>query len=660
MKLTKMHGIGNDYLYFHEEVPVDVKELAVRLSDRHKSLGSDGLIYICRSECADFRMRIFNADGSEAAMCGNGIRCVGKYVYEKGLTDKEHLQIETNSGIRSLQLEVHNGIVRSVTVDMGTAQVAKPEDLEADGQIYAVVPVSTGNPHAVIFTDESGLSQAEKTGPLIEHHPRFPGGVNTEFVQILGDNRIRIRVWERGSGITMACGTGACASAAASVASGYCKAGQPVHAILDGGELEITVMEDMRILMKGPAQFAYEAEIRDEYEKPIVNRYYADLKDSYLFAGISAQLQEFQKNNPGKRLLRLGIGDVSLPLCPAVIDALHHAVTQQGYIGTFHGYMPECGDPKLRERIAGYYKSGGVGIESSEVFVSSGASDELGDILHLFDRGLPTMLMEPAYPAYADANIMEGRTILYIETGPEDSFVPMPPDYDVTALIYLCSPNNPTGASYNRDQLQKWVDYANRTGSVIIFDAAYEAYITDEDVPHSILEIENAETCAIEICSLSKTAGFTGTRCGYTVIPHSLKRDGQSLNAMWVRNRTTRTNGISYILQKGAEAVFTEQGMREVKEMISVYRRNAKVFMKALDEAGLWYTGGRNAPYVWVRCPDGMDSWEYFRMLLEKAQIVGTPGEGFGKCGEGYIRFSMFASYEDVLEAGRRIIAMNG
>lgn len=387
-----------------------------------------------------------------------------------------------------------------------------------------------------------------------------------------------------------------------------------------------------------------------------MNHHYTDVKESYLFADIRKRIDTWLKKNPGGKVLRLGIGDVTQPLMPSVIQALHEAVEDQTHAETFHGYMPECGDPGLRQAIAKWYQQRDIPVEWEEVFISSGASDELGDILHLFDRSLAAMIPEPAYPAYADANIMDGRKIIYPEIDADHGFMPVPPAEDIQALIYLCSPDNPTGAACTRQCLEQWIEYAGRTGSVILFDAAYESFVQEKNIPRSIYEIEGAKGCAIEISSLSKTAGFTGTRCGYTVIPLSLEREGLSLNKMWVRNRTTKTNGVSYILQKGALAVFSEQGQREAAELREVYRRNARNFMQALDEAGLSYTGGKNSPYIWMKCPDDHGSWETFDILLEKGQIVATPGAGFGESGEGWIRFSMFADEEDIREAGRRII----
>ena len=385
----------------------------------------------------------------------------------------------------------------------------------------------------------------------------------------------------------------------------------------------------------------------------IPNTNYKNLKDSYLFYNIAQKTKAYLEEHPDKKLLRMGIGDVSLPLCDAVIKALHEAVDDQSTKERFHGYMPECGDPALRQTIADYYKKRGVELTSEETFVSGGASDELGDILDLFGKGKTVMIMEPAYPAYVDANIMSGNQVVHVSSGEENGFLPVPGTATGIDVIYICSPNNPTGATFDKEKLKLWVDYAIKNSSVIIFDAAYEAFIEETDIPHSIYEVEGAKKCAIEISSLSKTAGFTGTRCGYTVIPKELEMDGMNLNEMWVRNRTTKTNGVSYIIQKGAAAVFTEEGQRQIKENISVYKNNAKCLMETFDKLGIWYTGGKNAPYIWIKCPNNMGSWEFFDLLLNEIQVVGTPGEGFGKCGEGYFRFSTFGSVEDTKEAKR-------
>lgn len=387
------------------------------------------------------------------------------------------------------------------------------------------------------------------------------------------------------------------------------------------------------------------------------NMYYDQLKESYLFYNIAQKTKKYLELHPEQRLLRMGIGDVSLPLCDAVIRALHEAVNEQAEKESFHGYMPECGAVFLREAIAEYYKKNGIQLSVEEVFVSSGASDELGDILDLFDRENSALVIEPAYPAYVDANTMAGRKIIHLASGKENGFLPEPGEDAKANILYICSPNNPTGAVFSYEQLQKWVDFANENGSVILFDAAYEAFI-EEDFPHSIFELEGAKTCAIEICSLSKTAGFTGTRLGYTVIPKELRRNGMNLNEMWVRNRTTKTNGVSYIIQKGGAAVFTEEGQKQIHSNIRIYKKNARVLMEVLDKLGIWYTGGKNAPYIWMKCPEGMGSWDLFDYLLNEIQVVGTPGAGFGECGEGYFRFSTFGSPEDTKEAAKRLLAL--
>lgn len=387
--------------------------------------------------------------------------------------------------------------------------------------------------------------------------------------------------------------------------------------------------------------------------KPNMN--YANLKDSYLFFGIAQKVKKYSEEYPDKKILRLGIGDVSLPLAKTVISALTEGVNDQAEKSSFHGYMPECGAPFLRTTIAEFYRKRGVNIADDEVFVSSGASDELGDILDLFDKENSALVIEPAYPAYVDANVIAGRKIIHLPSSMENGFTPEPDENSVADIIYICSPNNPTGAVFTKEKLKKWVDFANAHGSVILFDAAYEAFIEDENIPHSIFEIESAKTCAIEICSLSKTAGFTGTRLGYTVIPKTLERAGMNFNAMWVRNRTTKTNGVSYIIQKGGAAVFTDQGQKEIKENIAYYKENAKILMRVLDECGIEYTGGKNAPYIWLKCPNNLGSWEFFDLLLDKIQVVGTPGEGFGSCGEGFFRFSTFGSREDTIAAADKL-----
>ena len=390
------------------------------------------------------------------------------------------------------------------------------------------------------------------------------------------------------------------------------------------------------------------------------NAHYRELQSSYLFYNISLKTKAYCEAHPGTKLLRLGVGDVTLPLCSEVIKALHEAVEDQAHKERFHGYMPECGADFYKKVLKEYYEQRNVLLEEEEIFASSGASDELGDILDLFSADNTVLVMEPAYPAYVDANVIAGHRIIHYPSDASDGFTPLPKEGLSADVIYICSPNNPTGAVFTKEKLKKWVDFANETGAVILFDAAYEAYIKDESLPHSIYEVEGSRSCAIEISSLSKTAGFTGTRCGYTVIPKALVRQGMCFNDMWVRNRTTKTNGVSYILQRGAAAVFTPEGQRQIHENIGVYKKNAAVLMEALDRCGIRYFGGKNAPYVWMQCPNGMGGWELFDFLLEKAQIVGTPGEGFGACGTGYFRLSSFGSPEDTAEAARRIVALFG
>lgn len=384
--------------------------------------------------------------------------------------------------------------------------------------------------------------------------------------------------------------------------------------------------------------------------------HYTELKDTYLFNTIYRKTDEYLAAHPGKRVLKLGVGDVSYPLCKKVIEALHEAVDDQSRIETFHGYMPEHGAMFLREAIAKYYSGWDVDMTTDEVFVSSGACDDLGDLLEMFDRDNTVLVIEPAYPEYVDTNLLYGRKVIHLPAGEGDGFLPLPDESIDADIIYICSPNNPTGSAYTREKLKKWVDYANKKDAVILYDAAYEIFIEEDDVPHSIYEIEGADTCAVEVCSFSKTAGFTGTRVGYTIVPSKLERMGVNLNALWSRNRETRTNGISYILQKGASAVFTPEGQEQIHESISVYKKNAKVIMDAIDKCGFWYVGGKNSPYVWMKCPNNMGSWEFFDYLLNKLQIVGTPGVGFGSCGEGFLRLSAFGDPDDTQEAAKRIV----
>ena len=386
-----------------------------------------------------------------------------------------------------------------------------------------------------------------------------------------------------------------------------------------------------------------------------VNRNYSHLEESYLFSTIAKKVAAFQAENPKTEIIRLGIGDVTLPLCNAGVEALHQAVEEMGRKDTFHGYGPEQGYPFLKSSIRGHYAVRGVQLEPDEIFVSDGAKSDLGNILDLFDIDNTVLIPDPVYPVYVDTNLMAGRKIVYLDANQENGFLPMPDERVKADLIYLCSPNNPTGAVYTKEQLKQWVDYATQCGAVILFDAAYEAFVQEEELPRSIYEIEGAKECAIEFCSFSKTAGFTGTRCGYTVVPMALKREGMSLNHMWLRRQTTKFNGVPYIVQKGAAAVFQEEGMRQIRENIAYYQQNAKTIGDTLDDLGIWYTGGKNSPYIWLKCPHQMKSWEFFDWLLQKAHVVGTPGAGFGKNGEGFFRLTSFGDQEKTREAMQNI-----
>ncbi len=385
-----------------------------------------------------------------------------------------------------------------------------------------------------------------------------------------------------------------------------------------------------------------------------INEHYLQLKESYLFSEIAKRVREYTAAHPEQRVIRMGIGDVSRPLCPAVIKQMQAAVAEMGRAETFHGYGPEQGYDFLRGAVAGYYANRGITLDPDEIFISDGAKSDLGNILDLFSRDNTVLIPDPVYPVYVDTNIMEGRTIHFLEANQQNGFLPLPQDDTQGDLIYLCSPNNPTGAVYSRAQLQAWVDFALAHRSLILFDAAYEAFVSDGS-PRSIYEIEGARRCAIEFCSLSKTAGFTGTRCGYTIVPQALVFDGAPLRRLWLRRQTTKFNGVSYVVQRAAMGVFTPEGQAQTRESIEYYKRNARCMTDTLDRLGIWYTGGKNSPYVWLRCPGNMDSWAFFDKLLHEAQIVGTPGEGFGQCGQGYFRFSAFSSHEDTQEAMARL-----
>ena len=383
----------------------------------------------------------------------------------------------------------------------------------------------------------------------------------------------------------------------------------------------------------------------------IPNTNYRQLEESYLFSEVARRVSAYSKNHPEKEIIRMVIGDVTRPLCSAVVDAMKQAVEDMGKPETFHGYGPEQGYDFLREAIKGYYAENNVKLDMDEIFISDGAKSDLGNILDLLDQKNTVCIPDPVYPVYVDTNIMDGRKIVFADATEANGFLPLPDDSLTADVIYLCSPNNPTGAVYNREQLKLWVDYANEHHALILFDAAYEAFITDPELPRSIFEIDGARSCAVEFCSLSKTAGFTGTRCGYTVVPKELNFGGMRFNKMWLRRQTTKFNGVSYIVQRGAQAVFTPQGHRQIKENIAYYHGNAAIITGALDELNIWYTGGKNSPYIWLRCPDGRNSWDFFDYLLDSAGIVGTPGAGFGKNGERYFRLTAFSNRENTVKA---------
>ena len=389
-----------------------------------------------------------------------------------------------------------------------------------------------------------------------------------------------------------------------------------------------------------------------------INSNYLKLNESYLFSEIAKRVKQYTAANPDKPVIRMGIGDVTRPLCPAVINALSAAVEDQGRAETFHGYGDEQGCGFLREALKGYYKSFGVELSENEIFISDGAKSDLGNILDLFSADNTVLVPDPVYPVYVDTNTMDGRKIIYAGADESNDFLPLP-DKNVKAdIIYICSPNNPTGAAYDRNGLKQWVDYANENGSVILFDSAYESFIADDTLPRSIYEIESAKQCAIEFCSLSKTAGFTGTRCGYTIVPTALKVDGTQLNKLWLRRQTTKFNGVSYIVQRGAAAVFSDEGQKQIRADIEYYRTNAKIITETLDECAVKYFGGKNSPYIWMKCPDNMNSWEFFDRLLNEIQVVGTPGEGFGKNGINFFRLTSFSTHENTAEAMSRLKSM--
>lgn len=389
-----------------------------------------------------------------------------------------------------------------------------------------------------------------------------------------------------------------------------------------------------------------------------INEHYLELEDSYLFSTVARKQREYQQAHPEKKVIRLSIGDVTLPLAPVVIKAMEDAVKEMGSKETFRGYGPEQGYDFLREAVQAYYQGHGVSLDVDEIFISDGAKSDLGNLLDIFSLDNTVMIPNPVYPVYQDTNIMLGRQVIYAEAGEENGFLPLPDPAVKADIIYLCSPNNPTGAVYSREQLAAWVDYAKKNDAVILYDAAYECFIRDDETPHSIFEIEGAKECAIEVCSFSKTAGFTGTRCGYTVVPMALVSDGTPLNHLWLRRQTTKFNGVPYIVQRGAAAVFTEEGQKQVREAVDYYRENAKIMVEGMKKMGIWFTGGVNSPYIWMKCPGGRTSWEFFDYLLENAGVVGTPGSGFGRNGEGYFRLTAFGDQAETREAMERMIAL--
>ena len=385
-----------------------------------------------------------------------------------------------------------------------------------------------------------------------------------------------------------------------------------------------------------------------------INVNYNNLKQSYLFKDIATKVAAYKKANPDKKVISLGIGDVTLPLAEKVVEALKKASDEMGNAETFKGYAPDQGYDFLREKIALHYKKRNVDLDISEIFVSDGAKSDVGNITEIFSRDNTVLIPDPVYPVYMDTNVMDGRKIIFSDANADNDFLAMP-DERHADMIYICSPNNPCGSVYTKEQLKKWVDYANKNDAVILFDAAYEAFITNEKLPRSIFEIDGAEKCAIEFCSFSKLAGFTGTRCAYTIIKKELKLDGFSLHDMWVRRQSTKLNGVSYVIQRAAEAVFTDEGMAQCKNNIKYYLDNAKLISALLKEKGIYHTGGTNSPYIWLQCPNNMKSWEFFDLLLNKISVVGTPGSGFGANGEGYFRLTSFGSRENTIEAVERL-----
>ena len=390
---------------------------------------------------------------------------------------------------------------------------------------------------------------------------------------------------------------------------------------------------------------------------PYINENFLKLEKNYLFINIAKKINEFIANNPDKKdnIIRMGIGDVTLPLAPCVVEAVKKGVEEMGVKETFKGYEDSgTGYDFLKEAVSNYYKSFGVDVPADDIRISDGAKSDCGNIVDIFSDKNTVLISDPAYPVYVDSNLMSGREVIYIDSTQENGFNAVPDPSVHADLIYLCSPNNPTGAAFTTAQLKAWVDYALDNKAIIIYDAAYEAFITEEDVPRSIFAIEGAKKCAIEICSLSKTAGFTGLRCGYTVVPKELEvvtEDGTVVNVsqIWGRRQGSKFNGVSYPVQCGAAAVFSEEGQKQCAENLEYYKENARIIAKTFDELGIWYSGGKNSPYIWLKCPNGMGSWEFFDYLLTEANVVGTPGAGFGKNGEGYFRLTSFGDRDKTI-----------
>lgn len=381
------------------------------------------------------------------------------------------------------------------------------------------------------------------------------------------------------------------------------------------------------------------------------NENFKNIAENYLFAEVADRTKKYASVNPDKKIIKLGIGDVTLPLAPAVIKAMHVAVDEMADAKTFKGYGPYEGYSCLREKIQSYYRSFGVEVGVDEIFISDGAKSDLGNILDIFAKDNTVLVTDPVYPVYVDTNLMAGRKVILADATEENGFLPMPDKKVKADIIYICSPNNPTGAAYTKAQLKEWVDYANAIGAVILYDAAYECFIEDNSLARSVYSVDGAKSCAIEFCSFSKMAGFTGTRCGYTVVPKALG----DANKIWYRRQATKFNGTSYVVQKGAEAVFSQEGQRQIKANIGFYKENAKLISECMDRLKIKYTGGNNSPYIWLKCPDGMNSWQFFDCLLENAQVVGTPGSGFGRNGEGFFRLTAFGGREETEEALERI-----